>query len=140
MYRDDPIPEHGITVTRSRRRWVLLGIVMVVAGVLWWGWPSGPTITSYGQVGEVGAPQELEGPGLRLSLDACNPSYQRIDVDETPEAVTVRVHATGWMSPFGPLCAVFGLPVPLDEPLGDREVYDAGGWFRIPRPVTGNSG
>ena len=133
---------------RLRRRWpfVVLPTIVVLAGVVWWGAPTGPTVQGVGAVGPEDVLIGLDGPGLSVTLNACNAQYDRIEVRETPGRVTLQVHGVNpclpawwellwplswWASRDCPACADVRV-VELSEPLGDRKVYDMTGWWHVP--------
>jgi hypothetical protein len=129
---------------RLRRRWpfVVLPTIVVLAGVVWWGAPTGPTVQGVGAVGPEDVLIGLDGPGLSVTLNACNAQYDRIEVRETPGSVTLQVHGVDpcrpaweafwpWSSWGCPACADIQI-VELSEPLGIRKVYDVTGWWHDP--------
>lgn len=116
-------------------------MAVAVAGLVWWGVPTGPTVTTTVVLDAETAAEDwrFDGEGLLVDFGVCSPSIDRIDVDERPDRVVVTVHGTPRIGP-PPWAATEACRhlrvVELGQPLDGRPVGDHTGWFRIPRDVS----
>lgn len=127
-------------VRRRLRFWWPVAAVAVV-GLVWWSIPTGPTVAGTGVLDSETAAEDwrFDGEGLMLDFAVCNPSIDRIDVDERADRIVITVHGTPKIGPppwvVTEACRHLRV-IELAAPLGDRSVTDRTGWFRIPRDAV----
>jgi hypothetical protein len=96
--------------------------------------------------GGFGVGNRLEPTSNTFGIQyGCEPPVEEVEVVETPDRVivTVRAERSALWPPLQQLFTCLALrldQVTLEDPLGDRTVYNGGGWFGVPWPARAAEG